>query len=177
MSDDATSWFRRRALDVAADQADRAYDAWNSLRADRPTTDVPPELMEVSAAADGKRYPKLHGRPGLPSMVAGAANAITDHPNSRAGIPVGPGVTVRRGANDDITASVLTGGASGHLAPPDQSGGVEIDGIHPSGWLPGVSLPQRVRIFNGPDGRLMYEIHPGFSAPGYHAAEGVHEVP
>ncbi|RAK60878.1 hypothetical protein DJ021_14185 [Phenylobacterium hankyongense] len=183
--DDAmTNWFRRRTVDIAADKAQRAYQAWQALSAPANGAD-----QAIAAGAGGdtlvgsdgadklaRPYPKLRGRPGVEATIAGVANAITAQPNSHATYPSPMGtIRVTRGLGDGVRAQAPGIAASGQLAPPSDRAQVEVDNIRKSGFLPG-SLPDRARLFTTPDGRLMYEIHPGAKIFGFAVPEGVHPV-
>jgi hypothetical protein len=184
--DDAamTNWFRRRTADIAADKAQRAYQAWQALSA---PANGPDDVIAAGTSGDtlvgsdgadklARPYPKLRGRPGVEATIAGVANAITAQPNSHATFPSSVGsISVLRGPGEGVQAGVWDMGASGQLAPPSDRAEVKIDNIRKSGFLPG-SLPDRARLFTTPDGRLMYEIHPGAKIFGFAVPEGVHPV-
>jgi hypothetical protein len=179
--DDLSAWFQRRTLDIAADRANRAYRAWQSLGPSEDSGEPDSQLLQVSAVqpAGAKPYPKLRGRPGMQSQIAGIVNAITASPNSTAKYQTdGHGsATVARDAGGGVRAHFdgpPSLDASGMLAPPSDHAEVVVKDIQgPHSVIVG-SFPRTARIFTGNDGQLRYEIHPGIRMPLVDIQEGIH---
>lgn len=172
MDDRLVAWFRRKTEDIADSRALRELQAWSGLRdgvgeGDRRGVLVGSSGSDQLSIGKPPTYPKLKGEAGIPSIVAGALNSITSGPNTSASIATKMAIIrLHRGGGQTVEATGVEPWAftaSGTLAPATSRREVSFSQIKAGAPKPlgFASVPNQVRVYNPPDGRLLYEIKPG----------------